>query len=134
MPEKINWTLNVQIPEGPKLSAADSIGIEAYDKLEVVVQKDAEAEDIEIQPGETGQVQFLLIKSDRYGSKLSYSVNAAEADETKRIKLDALQLLIGDGAVKLLGASPKKLFFYNKLDQAAAIQILVGRKATTPSP
>ena len=36
MPEKISWTLNVQVVGGPKVSAADIMEVEAYDKIEAV--------------------------------------------------------------------------------------------------
>jgi hypothetical protein len=132
MSEKINWTLNVQVGGGPKITESKTILVEGYDKIEVDVRDGAAAEDIQIQPGDSGQVQFLLIRSDEYGEDLTYSVNAAEPDPTQRIKLDALQVLMGDGAVGLLGASPQTFFLYNALGKDVSLQILVGRKVTTP--
>jgi hypothetical protein len=44
--------------------------------------------------------------------------------------LDAQQLLMGDGAVGLLGDPPESLSFTNGLGEAASIEILVGRKVT----
>lgn len=102
--------------------------MQAYDKIEVTITDGVTDEDVEIQPGGTGQVQFLLIRSDQYGDKLTYKVNAATATP---IKLDAQHVLIGTGAVGLLGAAPTKLLFSNTLGKAATVQILVGRKATT---
>jgi hypothetical protein len=132
MSEKINWTLNVQVVGGPKISATETLPVEGYDKLVVDIADGANGEDIQIQPGGSGQVQLLLISSDQYGDTLSYSVNAAEADPTKRIKLDSLQILVGEGAVGLLGAAPNTLYFYNTMGTAASVQILVGRIVTTP--
>lgn len=131
MTEKINWTLNVQVVGGPKILASDTIDVDAYDKIDVTIEPDASEKEVQIQPGDLGQVQFLLIKSDQYGDGLTYKVNAAN-DE---IKLDALQVLIGDGAVGLFKESPEKLLFTNNLildgDKIpASIQIFVGRKAT----
>jgi hypothetical protein len=131
MSEKVKWTLNVNVLNGPTISESDTLTIDAYDKIEVVVAAGAASEDIQIQPGDAGQVQFLLISSDQYSEDLSYSVNAAEADPGNRIKLDTLQLLIGDGAVGLLSQPPNTFFFYNQTDKDASIQILVGRNATT---
>lgn len=131
MTEKINWTLNVQVVGGPKILASDTIDVDAYDKIDVTIEPDASEKEVQIQPGDLGQVQFLLIKSDQYGDGLTYKVNAAN-DE---ITLDALQVLIGDGAVGLFKGSPEKLLFTNNLVSdgdkiPASIQILVGRKAT----
>lgn len=71
-------------------------------------------------------VEFLLIMSDVYDSRLSYSVNAKEPNTAKRHQLDSAHVLPGRGAVGLLGASPQSLFFYNESEQDATISILVG--------
>ena len=131
MPETIKWTLNVNVLEGPRISESNTVSVDAYDKIEVVVSAGVSGEDIQVQPGDAGQVQFLLISSDQYSDDLSYSVNTAEADPGNRTKLDSLQLLVGDGAVGLLGQPPNTLFFYNQTASDASIHILVGRKATT---
>ncbi|MBE9533941.1 MAG: hypothetical protein IMF03_03005 [Proteobacteria bacterium] len=133
MTEKINWTLNVQVVGGPKILASDTIDVDAYDKIDVTIEPDASEKEVQIQPGDLGQVQFLLIKSDQYGDGLTYKVNDASSDAI--ITLDALQVLIGDGAVGLFKGSPEKLLFTNNLVSdgdkiPASIQILVGRKAT----
>lgn len=130
MPEKvkINWTLNIQVVEGPKLSESDTISVDAYDKIEVTVEDEATDKEVQVQPGGSGQVQFLLISSDSYGDDLTYKVNVDTADA---IKLDALQLLMGDGAVGLLGGAPEKLLFSNGLGNDANVHILVGRMAVT---
>lgn len=75
-------------------------------------------------------MNFLLIKASKWGDKLSYSVDAAEADETKRIKLDtSLQLFLGTGSVGLYGKAPKTFYFYNELGADADVTIFAGRKA-----
>lgn len=132
MSEKINWTLNVQVVGGPKMSASQTVTVDAYDKIQVTVGVGAqESKTVEVQPGPAGRVQFLLISSDQYGDngdKLTYKVNDAV---NPPIKLDAPQLLIGDGAVGLLGAAPgagpATLHFANGLDKPVNIEILVGR-------
>ena len=129
MAEKINWTLDVQVEGGPKISDSRTMVLEAYDKIEVVINDGSTGVEVEVQPSEAAKVQLLLIRSSQYGSKLSYSLNAPEGDEAKRIKLDALQLLVGEGGMGLLGDAPKKLYFYNSLGAGkdASITILVGR-------
>ncbi len=132
MLKAINWMLNIQTSEGYKISEANKIEVDACDAIGIILKGNAQAEDIEIQPGGSGQVKFLLIQSDCYDPKISYSVNEDKSNDEDRIKLDALQLLMGNGAVKLLGEPPNKLFFYNGLTRDVTLQILVGRKATTP--
>jgi hypothetical protein len=125
MSEKISWTLNVQVEGGPSVSASQSITVDAYDKIQVTVgTQDTKA--VEVQPGDADRVRFLLISSDQFGDDLTYKVDAGGSD----IKVDAQQLLIGDGAVGLLGAAPKTLTFTNNLAQDANIEILVGRMVT----
>jgi len=63
MPEKINWTLNVQVVGGPKISASDPLEVEAYDKIEAVIPAGGSAT-VNVQPG-TG-AQFLLITASSY--------------------------------------------------------------------
>jgi hypothetical protein len=126
MPQVINYTLGVQIPNGPAVSIAQSAAIEAYDSISVQIPDGAADESVDVQPGGAGQVVFLLVSSDQYGAKLTYKVNnASTANE-----LDAQLLLAGQGAMGLLGAAPNTLKFSNALGVPATIQILVGRKAT----
>jgi hypothetical protein len=132
MTEKINWTVNVQVVRGPKIFVSDIIDVDAYDKIDVTIEPDASDKEVQIQPGDLGQVQFLLIKSDQYGDGLTYKVNDVNNDA---IKLDALQVLIGNGAVGLFEESPAKLLFSNELELdgvkiPASVEILIGRKAT----
>ena len=128
MTESINWSLNVQVIGGPKVMASDTKEIEAYDKIEVTIEAETADKEVEIQPGGAGRIQFLLIKSDTYSEDLTYKVN----ELTKIIKLDALQVFIGNGAVELLTEPPEKLVFTNDLTNPVSIEILVGRMATLP--
>lgn len=128
MTESINWSLNAQVSGGPKVMASDTKEIEAYDKIKVTIEAETTDKDVEIQPGGAGSVQFLLIKSDTYSEYLTYKVN----ELTTIIKLDALQVFIGNGAVELLTEPPEKLVFTNDLTTPVSIEILVGRMATLP--
>jgi hypothetical protein len=132
MPEMISWTLNVQVVGGPKLSASRTIEVEAYDMIKVVVpggdNTTPGTATVDVQPGGTDQVKFLMISSSVYDAKLTYKVDGGQD-----VKLDAFQLLMGNGAVDLLGTTQKQFAFSNKagVDKTASIEILVGRKATT---
>ena len=128
---KINWALNAQIADGPRIVAADAIDVDAYDNIEVTVPKHQNNADgtaiVNAQPGDQSHVMFLLITADTYqNSPLSYIIDGSN----KVVKLDAPQLLIGAGAVSLLAGAPTKLTFTNTGPTDAAIRILVGRKAT----
>ena len=128
MTESINWSLNAQIVGGPKIMASDTEEIEAYDKIEVTIENGAIDKVVEIQPGGADKVQFLVIKSEKYSDDLTYKVNSL----TDIIKLDALHVFIGTGAVGLLGGTPQNLSFTNELLDPVSVEILVGRMATSP--
>lgn len=126
MPDKINWSFNVEVLEGPKVFDSQTIDVEAYDKVEVVIDAGASDLEVTVQPGGEGQVKFLMIRSSLYGEDLTYKVNS----NTTVIELDAPQLLLGKGAVKLLDSAPASLLFTNNTAENVTIQILVGRDAT----
>lgn len=128
---KINWSCNVQVVGGPKISGADTIEVDAYDNIEVSVPKSESGTDgtatVEVQPGAQDQVMFLLIQAGTYqDSPLSYQVEGS----AKSVALDSQQLLIGSGAVSLLDGAPTSLTFTNAGATDASVRILIGRKAT----
>ncbi len=129
MPEKINWSLNVQIEGGPKAIKNDSLAVEAYDKIRVLVVAGAIDKEIALQPV-VGQVKFLIITSDKYDETLAYKVNDS-ATPVREANLDGPQMFIGKGAVSLLHPEPERFFFTNGLTEDAEIEIIIGRDATT---
>ena len=122
MPEKINWTLNVQVVGGPKVSASDTLDVEAYDKIEAVIPAGGSAT-IDVQPG-TG-AQFLLITAGSYAD-MTYEVDSSGTTVT----LDGPHVLIGSGAVGLLGSTQNQFEFSNAGGEDVTVDILVGRDAT----
>ncbi len=127
MSERISWTFSVQVVGGPRIATSSDLDVDAYDKIAVGVTAGGD-EAVELQPGPVGRVQLLLVASDVYDDALTYKVNDAGATA---VKLDGQLLLLGDGAVGLLGAAPSKLLFHNGTTKDATIQILIGRKATS---
>jgi hypothetical protein len=130
VPHQITWNATVQIAGGPKASHSSTLEVEAYDVIAVEVADGADGVEVQVQPGGAGQVRFLMVSADPYSEDLSYSANAAEADPAQRNTLDALHLLVGAGAVSLLGDAPESLFFYNGSGAASAVRITVGRNVT----
>jgi hypothetical protein len=128
---KINWSCNVQVVNGPKISGADTIEVDAYDNIEVSVPKSENGTDgtatVEVQPGAQDHVMFLLIQAGSYqDGPLSYQVEGS----SKSVALDSQQLLIGAGAISLLDGAPTSLTFTNTGATDASVRILIGRKAT----
>jgi hypothetical protein len=132
MNEKINWMVNVQVVGGPRISAAENLSVEAYDKIQVDVPGGDNAQPgiatVQVQPGGAAQVRFLAIASSHYDPALTYTVDGGDP-----VPLDAFQLLMGKGAVGLLGTTLTAFAFTNQagLDKPASVEILVGRMATT---
>lgn len=129
MAEKISWSLNIQIPGGPKLASSQNIDVDAYDKIVAVIPHDSADHEVDVQPGGADHIRFLLISSDLY-ENLTYTPKDGVAGATE-IDLDAPQVFLGAGAVALLEKAPKQIVFKNS-DPAndATVQILVGRKAS----
>jgi hypothetical protein len=80
---------------------------------------------VNVQPGDSG-VKFLQVTAGSY-EDLTYKVDGG----TQRT-LDAPLLLIGGGAVALLGATQKQFEFTNAGATAVTVNILVGRDAVVP--
>ena len=79
MPEQIQWTFNIQAVGGPRKAASQTIEVEAYDKIQVTVDGDTGGgpgvKTVEVQPGGTGQVRFLLVTAGSYDPPLIYKVD-----------------------------------------------------------
>jgi hypothetical protein len=128
MPVNIAWALNVQVPQGPNLAASSQVEVDAYDKVNVMIAAGVTDKSVELQPGGSGQVRFLFIRSNVYGDGLTYKVNNTA---NPAHKLNDFLLLTGQGSVALLGFAPNSLLFSNSLPGDAVVEILVGRQATT---
>lgn len=133
MAQTIQWSMTAQVPNGPRIVTSQVIEIEAYDSIKLNVGGNVSDMEVELQPGAAGRVKVLIITSDQYSDNLSYKANAVGNPE---IIIDQPQALMGEGAVGLLDPAPTSLFFTNTApaDETAAIEILVGRDATDPSP
>ncbi len=134
MPVQINWSLNVDVADGPQIGIAQIASVDAYDLIDVALPPNSGSSTtgVDVQPGPAAQVRFLLITSSLYGAKLTYKVDGTSA----AVALDSPQLLAGSGAVALLQKDPKKLLFSNTLDggPTALVRILVGRMVTPAAP
>ena len=82
--EKIKWSINVQIANGPSLALAGEIPVDAYDKIGMTIENGANEKEVDVQPADTEDLKFLLIKSSKYDDpssskiKLVYKVNGSQ--------------------------------------------------------
>ncbi|MBD2232771.1 hypothetical protein [Phormidium tenue] len=143
----LNLTLNAQVVGGPQVSASRTKQIEAYDKVDVMINPGDTDVEVTIQPGAAGQVGFLLIKSSLYSQaaadqKLTYFVVDGGSDFPAAgdgLELNDPHVYIG-GALAVFGLAPRALRFTstyvadptNPTVNRAVVEILVGRSAIAP--
>lgn len=138
---KISLGLNVQVENGPQISFSNPLQVDAYDHLDIELPaKPAGAaveKEVDLQPSAAERVKFLLIKPKISPvTNLEYKVSDG-TDDTSVIALDEPHLYSA-GMIKKLFAKrdgttihPKVLKFTNKNEKPIAIEILVGRDATS---
>jgi hypothetical protein len=132
MATELKATIRVDVAGSGTLAATHKIDAEAYDRIDVALPAKTNGDTVkvvDVQPGDAGQVQLLLITASQYQPALTYTVDARPP-----VELDAPQLLVGKGAVGLLGGAVNAIEFTNANAQDIKVQILVGRDATPPEP
>jgi len=121
MSETIKWNFVTKVLQGPSISAASSIdAIDAYDKFEIALP-DSGTQAVNLTP--TGNTYLLVINPQPPHEDLSYELDG------NPISLDGPHVLIGAGAVSLLGGATS-LTFTNNTGADAVIEILIGRDST----
>lgn len=123
MPEKLNWTFAARVLGGPTIAESGELDVEAYVKLAVTIKKGA-TQDVEIFPGGGGSAQIVVISPAKPSVKLTYDVGGTD------VPLDGPHVLIGGGAVGMLGDKIGTLKFKNDTTADADLSILAGRDAT----
>jgi hypothetical protein len=123
MPEQLKWTFAARVLGGPTIGGGGELEIDGYVKLAVTIEKDL-TQEVEIFPGAGGSAQIVVISPAKPDPKLTYKLG------TDDVPLDGPHVLIGSGAVGMLGNKVSSLEFTNKTDADAEISILAGRDAT----
>lgn len=117
--------LSVALGSGPRWSSTRVVEAQATDVIRVTIPAGASDQKVELQPGNA--MRLLLIKPESPDDTLRYATVAAA---TSKHVLDQPHLLVGKGAIGLLGgtAAPTSLFFENTGGDAS-VTIVVGRDA-----
>ncbi len=126
MAQTITWSAQIDVAAGPRLPANGSIDVEAYDRIAITLEAGAAGVDVELQPGGAGQVVLLMVKASEYDPAITYSADGGGT----AFALDAPLILIGAGAIDLLGGPPNTFQWDNGTVAAVHIDIFIGRKAT----
>lgn len=121
MSETIKWNFVTQVLNGPSISGADRIdGVDAYDKFAITLE-DGVTQTVNLTPG--GTTSLLVINPKAPHASLTYELDG------NPVALDGPHVLIGTGAVGLLGGATS-LDFTNNSGDEATIEILIGRDST----
>ena len=120
----ITTTIRLEVTALGTQSIKDKQRVEAYDSVDVTVP--VAGAEVAVQPSGAGKVTLFLLTADTYSSDLTYSVAGGASD----VPLDGPQLLLGAGAVGLLGAAPTTLTFTNNTAAEVDVHIRIGRDAT----
>lgn len=132
MPTNVTWKLNLEVQSGPKAQVANTVQVDAYDRIQITVpdtKPSPAATTVDIQPGAVGKVKVLFIQSNRYGDDLTFQVHDNTTDE---IALNDALFLAGKGGIELLEGTTApldKLLITNTTGQPAILEIIVGRSA-----
>jgi hypothetical protein len=124
--EKVIWAAHIDVAAGPKLAVGDTFEVEAYDKVKVALEDGATDVVVDLQPGGAGQVVLLVVSASAYDPPVTWSPDAG----TTTVPLDAPLVLVGAGAVGLIGTAPKQFQWTNATGAIVNVEILVGRDAT----
>jgi len=131
MSQSIQWSVNIQVADGPQDLFTQVISVEAYDRIDVTVPAKAGSTagtvTVKLQPGGAGSVLFLSAITDLYDTNLTYQL-----DTGGTINFDSPVCIAGAGLVGAVsnGVGAKELVLTNNRATPAVVKILVGRKAT----
>jgi hypothetical protein len=124
----VSYTVSVRVDNGPSLVRSGTVEVAAYDVVKATAAKNSGTVEVVIQPESDGGAAFVVMYADNY-TDLSYTVDGGGS-----IVMEAPVMMIGAGAVSLLGATQLVLLFTNADTLADAnIVVYVGRDATAPS-
>ena len=134
MPESVSWNFTVRVAQGPTVVGADTLEVQAYDKISIPLLPGSVEVEVDIGLGGVGDPQILVIKASKYSDgadppDTKYVTYSAASEADPPYDLTAPLVLIGKGATKLLSNNLTNLFFKNPLPEAVTIEILVGRVA-----
>lgn len=138
MGETINWNVLIGVAGGPQIAAAGKVDVEAYDKIAIDVAAGGDLT-VNLAPGSAGQLSLVVLIPDIPSDLADFTELTYKVGSGPSIPLDSPHVLLGKGAVALLGigeqATSLSLIFANAGTATRPIEILVGRDATPlPEP
>lgn len=124
MAETINWLYSVQAVRGPTATLDGTFEADAYEKMSIALDAGA-TQDVTIGPGTWAEVRSLVVSADNLSGDVTI-----EPDGGTAAPLDAPFVLLGAGAVSLLGTGDATITLENTGTEAVLVDIFVARDAT----
>jgi hypothetical protein len=121
MAETLSWSYSVHATGGPSVSSAADLAVSGYEKFTVPLPAGGGAT-VDAVPGDA-TVNLVVLDASPADPKITYDAGGGAK------ALDAPLVLIGPGAVGLLGTPFPKLAFSNGSAKDASVQVLIGRSA-----
>jgi hypothetical protein len=130
MPEKVSWTMRLQIKGGPSFQLGQELDLEAYAKLSVTVP--TEGKSIEIPSLATASL--LLAQCAKLPAAEKKEIQCTLGDLELDLAVAPL-IVIGDKLITGLAAGNNSLAFTNGYENEVVIDILVCRESpASPEP
>jgi hypothetical protein len=125
MAETINWLYSVRADRGPNAALNGTFQADAYERISVTLAAGA-TQDVTIAPGTWADVLSLVISADDLSGDVTVEPDGAAA----AVPLDAPIVLLGAGAVALLGAGNATVTLENTGAEDVLVDFFVARDAT----
>jgi hypothetical protein len=120
----IRWSYTVSADGGPTVTLGDHFDADGYEKLSVSVAAGAN-QDVTLAPGTWAEISSLIVSADDMSGALT-----VEPDGAAVVPLDRPIVLLGAGAVALLGVGDATLTLDNIGTADVLVDIFVVRDAT----
>ena len=124
MAEIIRWMYSVRAEGGPSAALDGQLSVDGYEKLNVNVPATS-AMTVTLGPGTWADILSLVVSAGDMSGSLT-----VEPDGAATVPLDAPIVLLGPGAVALLGTGDAVLTFVNTGAEDILVDIFVARDAT----
>ena len=127
MATTVKWSMNIAAVGGPQLSPSGTLEVEAYEIINIKVEKEAENLQVDLNP--TGaELAILAITADRYDEPLTYDTSSGP---NPAYTLNNPHLMFGEASLITFSSGTVSLFFTNpSTTKDKNLTIFVGRDAT----
>ena len=126
MAETINWLYSVRADRGPTAALNGTLEADAYERISVTVLAGGTT-DVTVAPGTWADIRSLVVSADDLSGAVTVQPEGATA-----APLDAPFVLLGAGAVSLLGAGNANVTLANASAEDVLVDFFVARDATPP--